>query len=143
MRISIDTNVLVSYLLQPGPASPPVRIVHGVFARHVDLVISESQVEELVSTIRGKRHLASRVPDSDLTQFVAYVESIATITATIDENIPSISRDPGDDYLLAHAVLHDIEYLVTGDRDLLVLREFEGVRIVSPAEFVALLDELG
>ena len=53
--------------------------------------------------------------------------------------MPSVTRDRKDDYLLAYAVVGRADYLVTGDRDLLVLGEVEGVRIVSPAGFVGAL----
>jgi predicted nucleic acid-binding protein len=52
---------------------------------------------------------------------------------------PEISRDPQDDYLLALAVVHEADYLVTRDRDLLDLGEVVGVKIVDPVTFLALL----
>lgn len=45
-----------------------------------------------------------------------------------------------EDYLTVHAVIELIDYLVSGDKDLLVLNDFEGVRIITPATFVELFD---
>lgn len=49
------------------------------------------------------------------------------------------SRDPEDDKFLAAAIEGRVEYVVTGDRDLLDLKQYKGVRIVSPAEFLRIL----
>lgn len=53
--------------------------------------------------------------------------------------IPRITRDLKDDYLLAYAVVGEADYLVTGDKDLLVLEKIGEVAIVSPADFAKLL----
>ena len=57
----------------------------------------------------------------------------------ITDPIPAVTRDPKDDYLLAHAVLGAADYLVSGDQDLLVLERLEGVKIVTPREFLAVM----
>jgi predicted nucleic acid-binding protein len=49
-------------------------------------------------------------------------------------------RDSDDDLVLATAVAAGAELIVTGDDDLLVLKEYEGVAIVSPRQFLERLD---
>ncbi len=51
--------------------------------------------------------------------------------------LPATSRDPTDDPILHAAVEGHAEFIVTGDDDLLVLEEFNGVPIVTPARFLA------
>jgi predicted nucleic acid-binding protein len=53
-----------------------------------------------------------------------------------------VCRDPDDDLVLGLVRRVRPEFVVTGDRDLLVLREFDGSRIVSPREFMSLADRL-
>jgi predicted nucleic acid-binding protein len=49
-----------------------------------------------------------------------------------------VVRDPKDRYLLEAAIQHDVDILVSGDKDLLAMARFlEVPRIMSPAEFVA------
>ena len=67
---------------------------------------------------------------------------VAEPMLTITEEIPPVSRDPKDDYLLAYGLVGGADYLVTGDEDLLTLRDVEGLKIVSPREFVTLLESL-
>ena len=69
------------------------------------------------------------------------MRTIARVLPEITDEIPVHSRDRKDDYLLEHAVREQPDYLVSGDKDLLTLGEHAGVRIVSPARFVEILDE--
>ena len=48
---------------------------------------------------------------------------------------PKVCRDPDDDYIMAAAFNADCDCLVTGDKDLLALKDFEGMKIVTPREF--------
>jgi predicted nucleic acid-binding protein len=56
------------------------------------------------------------------------------------QDVPSVSRDPADDKYLACAKLASADYLVTEDKDLLVLEEYEDSRICQSAEFIELLE---
>jgi predicted nucleic acid-binding protein len=49
-----------------------------------------------------------------------------------------VCRDPNDDVVLECAVVSGAQAIVTGDKDLLVLDPYDGIRIVTPAEFLAL-----
>jgi predicted nucleic acid-binding protein len=51
-----------------------------------------------------------------------------------------VSRDPDDDHVLAAAVVGEADCIVTGDKDLLVLDPYEGIRIVTPREFLDVLE---
>ena len=53
------------------------------------------------------------------------------------------SRDPKDNKFLALAVSGQADYLITGDKDLLVLKSIGAIPIVSPAEFLAKIKETG
>ena len=55
--------------------------------------------------------------------------------------LPSpVCHDPDDDRVLATAISGRAELVVTGDQDLLVLQQYEGVRVVSPRQFLEWLD---
>ena len=64
-----------------------------------------------------------------LTRDAEFVE----ITETVQ-----VCRDPEDDRILELAVNGNADYIVTGDADLLVLNPFRGIRILRPADFLAL-----
>ena len=61
-------------------------------------------------------------------------------TLVVPAAIPlTIAADPSDDQVLACAVAASAELIVSGDDDLLVLEQFEGIRIVTPAQAVKLI----
>jgi uncharacterized protein len=57
----------------------------------------------------------------------------------VGSQVATVTRDPSDDQVIACAVAAGVDYLVTGDDDMLVLGEHLGVRIVTPRQFLDLL----
>lgn len=47
-----------------------------------------------------------------------------------------VNNDPSDNAILESALVAEVEFIVTGDEDLLTIREYKGIRIVSPTDFV-------
>jgi len=139
-RVLFDTNILISYLLVPNPQSTIPSIVNAAFEGAYTLLVPGALLTELTGTVKARKHLAKRLSPEQAQEFAALLMSIAEPIAEIHESIPAVTRDPKDDYLLAYALLGRADYLVTGDDDLLVLREVEGVKIVRPAEFKQLLE---
>ena len=52
----------------------------------------------------------------------------------------SVCRDKDDNWVLAAALTGRADFVVSGDKDLLILKEFHGIKILSPRQFVELLD---
>lgn len=78
----------------------------------------------------------------DRADFLALVDSRATFVAPV-AHLPIAVRDAKDDIVLATALGGEAEYLVTGDRDLLVLKDDPRLRVVqilTVREFLAILD---
>jgi putative PIN family toxin of toxin-antitoxin system len=65
------------------------------------------------------------------------LELLAEVVGVAD--VPRVVRDPDDDAVLATAIAGDAAAIVTGDRDLLVLGEHHGIRIVTPRDFASTL----
>ena len=72
-----------------------------------------------------------------------YVELIAHVASLVQpKHIPTVvSDDPDDDHIIACAVTARASLIVTGDKDLLRLKEYEGIVIVRPKDFVRILGE--
>ena len=138
MRAFLDANILISYLLRPRQGGPVHTVVTAAFAREYALLVSDALLGELQRKTAEKRYLADRITREDTAELVDIILAVAEVVPPIESNLPALTRDPKDDYLLAYAVVGRADYLVTGDDDLLVLREVEGVKIVSPAEFAEL-----
>lgn len=137
----LDTNVLISALLAPGLPGVSGRLVRLGLQRRFILVISEVTLQELVAKTQRKPTLAKRISPKAVDELVELIRlSADVIPARIGPYIP-ITRDVRDDFLLDPAIRAQADYIVSGDKDLQVLGEVEGVKILSPAAFLALLNE--
>ena len=136
MRAVIDTNVLVSGLLWHGPSNA---LLTQVRAAAIDLITSPALLEELADVISRKKFAAilertTRTPERILSELRALAEVV------IAPPLPKpVCRDPDDDAVLACALAGRVDLIVSGDDDLLVLNNFEGIRIVKPAEALMIL----
>jgi putative PIN family toxin of toxin-antitoxin system len=140
MRVLIDTNVLVSYLLQPDAPGAVQATLRAFLEEQFTLLVPGALLQELLVTVGGKPRLAKRIPSEELATFIAILEEFGEGVQQISEPIPAVTRDPKDDYLLAYALVGEADYLVTGDKDLLELQgQISGLEILTPAQFIDLL----
>jgi hypothetical protein len=137
MRVLVDANVFIRYLLTPQRSSPSAAIVRAAILGDFTLLLPEALMQELVARASAKPYLAQRIQAADLAELAGILESVAEIVPRITQPIPAVTRDPKDDYLIAHALVGRADYLVTGDADLLALDEVGGTKIVTPRAFVA------
>lgn len=136
LRVVLDTNVIISGLI--SPKGPPAGVLKAFKAGQFVLVTSQAINEEILEVmdrprLRDKYGLADQMFD------IAFIlwEQAEVIT---DLPIVRASKDPHDNKFLAAAVGGLAHYLVTGDiKDLLSLREYKGIRIVSPDQFLTIL----
>ena len=89
--------------------------------------------------MRSSRRVSGPVRDADVDAFLDEICVIAEIAADLPA-IPRTSRDPDDDHVIAAALATGAECIVTGDDDLLVLGQHEGIVILSVRAF---LERLG
>ena len=137
MRVVIDVNILISFLLGPESLAPPTRVVRLALDGFYRLLVPAEAFAELRDKVSTKPYLAARIRPSDAEELVAALLQIGETLTPLPGPIPTVSRDAKDDYLLAHADRANADVLVTGDEDLLVLGFYKGIWIMSPAEFVA------
>jgi putative PIN family toxin of toxin-antitoxin system len=129
MRVVLDTDVFVSGVFSGGP---PGRVLEAWRDGTVEMVLSREIIEEYV---RVGEELAKRFHGVDLGPALELVAATATLVASPPLEDP-VSRDPDDDKFVACAVAAEIEFIVSGDRDLLEVSTFRGVRVLTPREFV-------
>jgi putative PIN family toxin of toxin-antitoxin system len=121
------------------PEGPPGLIIDR-FLRDpaFEIILSGEIVDEILRALSyPKVQKASRTKlEPDL-----WFEDIIVLAQLVsgEQQVPSLSEDPDDDKYIAAAIEGRATFVVTGDPDLLTLREHEGVRIVSPRAFLELL----
>jgi len=130
MRLIVDTNVLVSaFVFKSETANNVVRVA----AKKHTLLFSESTFKELKSTL-FKEKFAEIV---ELPTIRNFIFNLVRIGEFIEPKIEITDcRDPKDNKFLELAVAGDAECLITGDKDLLVLNPFRGIKIISPSDFL-------
>jgi uncharacterized protein len=130
VRVVLDTNVLIAAVVSDGLCRDLVRV--RVLPHTI--VTSEPLLRELRSTSRNKFAV-----DPDELPLLRQLHEEAEIVAPVrlDERV---CRDKGDDMVLASAIAGKADVIVTGDEDLLVLKKFRGIKILSPRQFLELLD---
>lgn len=136
MRAVLDTNVLISAtLIKNGNEDRVLRAwQRGAF----DLVLSPQILEEMGRALFYERIRERRwMTDAEV---VALLEDLAVASVVVlGRRRVRASRDPDDDKFLAAALEGRASYVVTGDRDLLELRRFRSVRVVSATTFLKIL----
>jgi putative PIN family toxin of toxin-antitoxin system len=141
MRVLLDTNVLVSYLLTPAAGGSVGTIIDALLQGRFTLLLSLELLAELERVATRKPRLAKRIRPDQLARLRDQLLAVGEVIPAIEETIPAVTRDRKDDYLLAYAYVGAADYLVTGSDDLLVLRKIGHLDILSPPEFAQLLQD--
>lgn len=126
MRIVLDTNVLIAAFIARG-------VCHELLeycARRHTLVTSDFVLDEFGRKLVEKFKCNPDVTDEATTLLRSRMEVVTP--AGLDT---PVCRDDDDDNILATAVTGNCELIITGDKDLLVLKRFRNVRIISPGDF--------
>ncbi len=138
MRVVLDTNTLVSGIISAG--GPPRRLLDCARTQAFEWYSSAILLAELLDVL-SRDKFARRLEVAGLKPqgIVADLRRLASLVAPAD--VPRvIFADPDDDHVLACAIAARAELIVSGDRHLLDLgSNYQGIRIVSPAEAVSLL----
>ena len=128
MKLVLDTNVLLAALLAPGLCR---ELVRKHFLAH-ELICSPALLEEFAEKLRHKLG----VEPSTVPLFIAYRRRVNLVAAP---PLPTpVCRDPDDDLVLSTALAGRAEVIITGDKDLLVLKAHQGIRVLSPRHFLEL-----
>jgi uncharacterized protein len=136
-RVVLDSSVLVSgFLTGGGPSATLLDLYReGAF----EVYYSEWIVAEVERALRRPRNIDRyRYTQEDVADFLDGLRESARLVRGASVVVP-VTRDPSADPIIACAIAARADYLVTGDRDMLVLAEHQGIRILGPRAFLDLL----
>ncbi len=136
MRLVADTNVLVSALLWQGT---PGCLIELAGEHECLLFTSRALLDELTEVLHRKK-LAKQVLSTGLTaaQMLHNYQRLASVV-TARRLAQQVSRDADADAVLACALAAQADLIVSGDADLLVLKQFQDMRIVTAAQAVKII----
>ncbi len=131
-RFVIDTNTLVSSILIA--TSVPNLALQAIRESGAILISTETlaELQKVMNRKKFDKYVTIEIRSEFIRQIIQESELIE-----IEEPIIAC-RDPKDDKFLEVAVNGNADYLITGDRDLLVLHPFRDIQIITPATFIEL-----
>lgn len=134
MKVFLDTNVLVSAFTTRGLCADVLRLV---LAEHV-LLSGEVILEELQQVLLGRFQITRPVNQG----IIELLRSQAVIIPRPASPVATGVRDPDDEWVIASALLGKADVLVTGDKDMLVLKRIGSLPIHDPRGFWEYLKKL-
>jgi putative PIN family toxin of toxin-antitoxin system len=133
-KIVIDTNIYISAIFWGGK---PREIVELGRNGYIWIFSSAEIEEEIDEKLRLKFNL-----DADETVHIILDYSTFTIPVKITKRIDAINDDPDDDKFIECAVSCGADYIVSGDKHLLKLKEYEGIKIINAADFLSFFNKI-
>lgn len=136
MKVVCDTNVLVSALLWKGELVFLYKLINE---GKITVCFSGDTFKELVG-VANYPHIVAKAKEENL-DFTKAIKTLALTSELVSpERTPKIiKQDPSDDKFLACAIACQASFIISGDRHLLGLKDFEGISIVSPKEFLRVI----
>jgi putative PIN family toxin of toxin-antitoxin system len=136
MRVVLDTVIFVRALINPHGKWG--RLLFKLSERYV-VVLSPEIIEEILSVLY-RPSLRQRFPEmaepARLKRILATLEEAEVVEPT---KKLSLCRDPHDDKFFECAIEGRAQYIVSEDRDILDVGEYEGIKTITAEEFIALL----
>jgi putative PIN family toxin of toxin-antitoxin system len=126
MKVVLDTNVIIASLATRG-------LCHSVFELCLDrfeIIIGSFLINEIETNLSKK----FRLPKQLIRNIIEFL-SENTTSIDIDDIPQGVCRDPEDARVLALAQKSGAAYIVTGDKDLLIMKKFASSKILSPRQF--------
>lgn len=130
LKLIIDTNLWISFII----SNKQIQLDTFLFNKAARLLFSAELINEIHETIskpRLKKYFKKNALEEMFSVFDPFIDLIEV------ESIVNICRDPSDNFLLALAKDGKADYLLTGDKDLLVLKNFGKTQIKTIAGFIA------
>ncbi len=133
IKIVIDTNIYISAIFWGGK---PREIVDLGRDEKI-LIFTSSEIEnEIAEKLRTKFRL-----DEDEIKNILLDFSIFTIPTEVSMNVDAVSEDPEDNKFIECALTCNADYLVSGDRHLLKIKEYAGIKILRASEFLSTISK--
>jgi putative PIN family toxin of toxin-antitoxin system len=127
MKVFLDTNVIISAFITHGHAT---ELMEYCLVNH-KIYTSDFIIEEV------KKHLKNKFGynNDEVDKVIDFIKLNFINTGNYKKLTKIISRDADDDNVLAAAESKKADCIVTGDKDLLIIKEYKNIKILSPRDF--------
>jgi putative PIN family toxin of toxin-antitoxin system len=131
-RVVIDTNVFISALL--NPLGTPKKVIN-IAVSQFTILQSEATYQELATRI-SKNKFDKYLEKDDGLDFLSSLKNRSLFVDIWHET--RVCSDLDDNKFLELAVSGMAQYIITGDKELLILNTYQGIPIITPAEFLVI-----
>ncbi len=126
MKIVLDSNIIVAAYAGRG-------LCNSLFELCLDrysIIISGHILTEVYKTLHNKL----KMPRKNVQIIIDYLKEFC-ILSTYKKITENICRDKNVNDIIALAISNKVKYLISGDKDLLVLKKYKNIKIISPRDF--------
>lgn len=137
IKIVPDANVIISGMISPKGATR--KIINLAYAKKIILYGSEETYKEFCKKIKIKRfnkHLKKQYFSSNkiILDYRSFINMINPFDVLKDEII--VARDQDDDEYFKVAIASNSQIIISRDKDLLEIKKYNNIKIVSPEKFL-------
>lgn len=126
-----DTNVLISAIFWRGP---PYQVIKGGLEGKYRLILSLEILEELVDKLTDKFKLPKERVEREATLLLHFCHFVKPKL-----EVDVVKEDPSDNKIIECAIEGRAKYIVTGNPHLKKIKEYRGIKIIDPQEFLSKL----
>lgn len=126
-RVILDTNLFISYLI----SRKLIKIDLLLKKEAIRLIFSEESLGEFIA-VASRPKFKKFFSEEDIHELLSLIDHFAELVEV--QSAVNLCRDPKDNFLLVLAKDSNADYLVTGDKDLLEIENFEGTQIITFAD---------
>jgi putative PIN family toxin of toxin-antitoxin system len=132
VTVVFDTNILFS---ATGWRGTPFQCVERAREGKFHGVTCPELMAELAEKLEAKLHFSAEQVTETLADYLGFLRVV-----NIPKLLDAVPRDPEDNMVLECAIQGQSQYIVSGDKDLLIMKEFRGIQIVRAADFLRVLE---
>jgi putative PIN family toxin of toxin-antitoxin system len=134
IKVVLDTNILISAIVFGGK---PREVLDAAIKGQFQLVLADKIIGEMKGVLEGKKfQYPAEITDLVIRELKALAEIVKP-----KRSITVIEKDPEDNRVLECAQEAQGDFIVSGDGDLLRIENFKGTKIMTPGEFLEILEK--
>jgi uncharacterized protein len=140
LRVVLDTNVIVSSVI--SKKGPPFLIIQAWKETRFVMVISVDIVKEVQRVLFEPRMVGTfHLTENRITRFIDTLYKDTILVAGKSDSSGAVPKDPSDEMFISAAIDAKAHFIVSGDKHLLNIGSFKKIPIVSPRQFLDLLEQ--
>jgi len=133
-RIVLDTNIFISAIIKKGK---PRNLLRMGIKGNYSLITSNELLEEVTAVLNRPRF---KMTEDEVNRVVYGIIAISEMIP-MRSKFKVVRNDPDDDVIVNTAYDGNADYIVSGDNDLLTIKNFRGISIVTVTEILAILEK--